>query len=206
MIPVLLNRRLFLAGSAASLGACSAIAAVDEAATPLDTYDLTPVPGPAGARGGATLLVLEPETPAALNSDRMLIRPTPQSVAYLPDARWVDILPLLLQSLLIRSLAATERAGFVGASGAGPVPDMVLLTRVDRFDLSLPAPGSAPVAEIDMTLTLLRDIDQSIAGSRRIEARQALADDSPQTAVAGFQALLAAELPGAIDWVLDRVV
>ncbi|MFX0546615.1 ABC-type transport auxiliary lipoprotein family protein [Roseovarius sp. S1116L3] len=194
-----LTRRAAMLGAAASLGGCGALSSLNAAATPLDTYDLSPAAGStAGRRSGRTLLVAVPNAPAAVSSDRIMVKPGAAAVTYLPDARWSDELPALVQSLLVRSIAGTGRMGYVGPNEAGPVPDLALLPRIDAFQVEIT--GEAAVAKIDISLTLLRDRDQSVIKTAVFRNEIAAANDTPTAIVAAFQAILDALLPLMANW------
>jgi cholesterol transport system auxiliary component len=199
-----LTRRIALMGGAFALGGCGAVSALNSAASALDTYDLVARSGStAGRQSQRTLLVALPDASAAINTDRIMVRPNAAAVTYLPEARWTDELPRVVQSLLIRGISGTGRIGYVGRSEGGPVPDSALLTRVDSFDVTVGADGSYTAA-VDLTLTVLNDRDQSVLGTRRFSQSVQLADDSPATIVAGFQAVVDSLWPAMADWVLDR--
>lgn len=195
-----LTRRMTLFTAVSALGGCSAISALNSAATPLDTFDLVARPGArAGRRSNRTLLVARPQAPAAIASDRIMVKPDAVAITYLPDARWTDELPLVVQSLLIRSISGTGRIGYVGQSEGGPVPDTALLARVDAFQVGIPSPGAFEVS-VDISLTLLRDRDQSVVASRSFAGTAQAADDAPTSVVSAFQGVLDTLLPQMADW------
>jgi cholesterol transport system auxiliary component len=203
-MPVTLSRRIALLGTISALSGCGAVSALNSAATPLDTYDLAPVPGSRGGRRtGRTLLVARPDAPAALTADRIMVKPDAVSITYLPDARWSDEAPLVVQSLLVRSIAATGRIGYVGRSEGGPVPDTALLVRLDAFQVEEDEAG-ALTARVDMALSLIEDRNQRVLGSRGFAGSAPAADDSPTAVVAAFQAVLTELLPEMADWTLAR--
>ena len=186
------------------LPGCSVLGALNDAAVPRDTYALQPVSISSQARRSSrTLLVLEPTAPAAIAIDRILIRQDPLSVTYLPDERWADTVPRMLQSILIQSLASSGQIGFVGAQGAGPVPDVVLLTRIDDFAVNQQADRSFDV-RVSFELTVLRDRDQRVLGTRRFATVLPIADDRARTITRAFQQALETLLPQALVWVLAR--
>jgi ABC-type uncharacterized transport system auxiliary subunit len=194
---------MFFLGVAALPG-CTTLDLLGASGTARDIYALQPVSVAAqGARTQRSLLVLLPKAPAAISTDRILIRADPLAVTYLPDASWSDAVPDMLQSVLIRSLASAGRIGFVGAQGDGPVPDTVLLTRIDAFDVGLQADGS-PVVQISLEMTVLRDRDQRVLGTRRFAQSLAIADDNGGTIARAFQQVLDALLPDIAAWVLAR--
>jgi len=199
------TRRILLLGSFATLGGCNALSALSSAAAVLDTYDLTPVPGSArGARRDRTVLVARPQATAALTSDRILIKPDAATITYLPDARWSDEVPAVLQSLLIRSIAGTGRIAYVGRSDAGPIPDKALLTRIDAFEVNVSGEGMLE-AVVDFELTLVNDSDQRIAGTRQFSGTTPAASDAPADIIAAFQTILDDLLPQIADWVIAQV-
>lgn len=196
---ITLTRRATILGAAASLGGCSGLSAINEAATPLDTYDLSPAAGSTAVRkSGQTLLVALPNAPAAITSDRIMVKPGVAAVTYLPDARWSDEVPALVQSLLVRSIAGTGEMGYVGPREAGPVPDLALLSRIDAFQVEVT--GEAFFAKIDISLTLLRDSDQSVIKTVTFQNEVPATNDSPVAIVAAFQENLDVLLPEIATW------
>lgn len=200
-----LTRRAAMLGAVASLGAslggCGALSSLNEAATPIDTYDLTPPLDRIARRGstGRTLLVARPTAPAGIATDRIMVKPGAAAITYLPDARWADELPAVMQSLLVRSVAATGRMGYVGPSEGGPVPDLALLTRIDRFEVEVV--GEVATASVDMSLSVLRDSDQRVLRTRSFSGDVVAASDGPIDVVAAFQAILDSLLPDMARWV-----
>lgn len=197
-----LSRRATLLGVVAALGGCGALSALSGAGTALDTFDLTPASGaPAGGRSSRTLVVARPEAPAAIATDRILVKPDPRSITYLPGARWSDEAPLVLQSLLIRSIAGTGRMGYVGQVENGPVAERVLLARIDAFQVEADA-GRNLTARVEMALSLLSDADQSLIASRSFAGSAAAVSDTAPAVVAAFQAVVDRLLPEVADWVV----
>lgn len=200
-----LTRRTALLGALCMLGNCGTLSSLNSAAKPLDTYDLRPVAGSKnGARTSRTLLVARPQASAALATDRIMIKPDLSSITYLPDARWSDELPAVLQSLFIRSISETGRIAYVGRSDAGPVPDKALLVRIDAFEVNALAVGAFDV-NVDLDLTLINDRDQRVVASRRFSKGIQVSSDQPKDIVIAFQAVLNDLLPAMSDWAIQRV-
>ena len=124
-------------------------------------------------------------------------------MTYLPDASWSDSLPQMIQSVLIRSLASARRIGFIGARGSGPIPDTVLLTRIDAFEVTVQGEGRFE-ARTSIEMTVLRDRDQRVLGTQRFGGSRILSSDRNDIIVQSFQQLLDELLPQAATWVLDR--
>lgn len=200
-----LTRRMALLGGVCSLSGCSAITSLNSAAKPMDTYDLRPARGSkAGGQRARTLLVAQPQATAALATDRITVKPDLASITYLPDARWSDELPALVQSLLIRSISETGRVSYVGRTDAGPIPDKALLVRIDAFEVVVLGDGTFEV-QVAIDLTLVNDADQRIIATRNFSQSSAVSSDDPKAIVAVFQAVLNEILPSISDWAIQRV-
>lgn len=199
------SRRLMLLGSLCALGGCSTLTSLNAAATPLDTFDLLPAAGSkSGGRRARTLLVARPTASAALTSDRIMVKPAPASITYLPDARWSDEVPAVVQSLLIRSISETGRIAYVGRADAGPIPDKALLTRIDAFEVGQLAETSFE-ARVDLTLTIVNDADQRIVASRRFTQAAPVPNATAAEIVGAFQTLMNSLLPQMADWAIRQV-
>lgn len=200
-----LTRRAAVLSAICSLGGCSAISSLNAASEPLDTYDLRPVAGPkSGRRTTRTLLVAKPQASAPLTSDRILVKPDAVSITYLPDARWSDELPDLVQSVLVQSISGTGRLGYVGRSDAGPIPDKAMLVRIDAFEVAALQDGTFE-ARVVMDLTIINDSDQRVVGSRQFSQTRAVSSDTPQQIVIVFQEILNDLLPDISDWSIRLV-
>lgn len=199
------NRRIVMLGALSSLSGCGALGALNTASKPLDTYDLNAAAGSkAGPSSAGKLLIARPEASAALATDRIMVRAEGAKIMYLPDARWADEAPLVLQALLVRSIAATGRISYVGTREGGPVPDTALLVRMDAFEVVIEGDGGVR-AVVDIALTTLDDRTQRVIGSRSFAQTSAAANDAPNAILAAFQASLDSLLPPATDWVLQNV-
>jgi cholesterol transport system auxiliary component len=201
---MILSRRSLLSLAAATgLSGCGALSAVTRASEPLDTYTLSQLDPVAPRPGGTGHLVVElPTAGGELATDRILIKISPLQAEYLPEARWSEPTPAMVQTLLVNSLL--NRGGFrlVSRVGAGLLPDYTLMTEILAFqaELSGAAPAAAQV-NVSVQLTLIRESDRAIAGTRRFESAAAVASDSTVALVAGLDAAMQTVLADAVVWV-----
>ncbi|MES2551162.1 MAG: hypothetical protein V4630_15940, partial [Pseudomonadota bacterium] len=85
----------------APLSGCGAISSISKSGAELDSYTLTPARSAGSPRGGTGHLIVElPSSAGALATDRILIKPVPYQAQYLPEGRWSEPAPALLQTLL----------------------------------------------------------------------------------------------------------
>ena len=82
------------------------------------TFDLS-APQNVGRVGGsrATLMVQEPTTVQALDSDRVIVRDSAGALSFVGGAQWADRVPKLVQVRLIQTFENAGRVGSVSAPG-----------------------------------------------------------------------------------------
>jgi len=174
-------RRLVTLFACLALTGCSAIASIQQAAEPLDAYELrAPAALPqARAPGRAQVTVERPATGGAIDTDRILIRQPGAQIAYLPGVRWSAPAPEMVQSATIETLLRTGAFGFAGARPLGASGDLVLVTNLLDFGAGVAAPGDGAIA-------------QAVA----------VPDTSTGAVVAGFQAATDAVLADLARWAI----
>jgi cholesterol transport system auxiliary component len=184
-----------------ALPGCAALSSLSGAATPLDAYALTPLPGAGG--GGVRHIVVEvPTASGAIATDRILVTPTRLQAAYLPGARWVEPAPVLVQTLLVQSLQASGAFRLVGRDTLGLFPDNTLLTELVAFQAEAgPPEGPLYVVRVAATLTVVREADATVIATRAFEARAGAASVDPLTIAAAFDAAAGQLLRAAVPWI-----
>lgn len=192
----------------ATLGGCAALSTLNTAAQPLPTYDLSVaagVPTRATPTSRRVVLVAPPTALGAFDSDRMVIKPNALQVEYVPNSRWADSVPRQTQTLLIRALANSGAIGYVGGDAAGPVPDFVLLTDIQAFQAEMAPDGGPGEISVRLTLTLVRDLDRSLIGSRIIERRAPVQSTDPLAIANAFNAAMTSLLGEATRWTVGAM-
>ena len=184
---------------------CAAIRSLDSAAAPLDTYELQPADVSSGPRTLHSITVDPPASPAAVSTDRILIKPDPLTVAYLAGARWIEPAPAHIQSLIVRSLANSGRTGLVGASAAGMLPDYVLMSRIDAFEADISGPDQPVRIVIQMTLSIMSDIDGRIIATRRFGRTVNARSEDAAIVVSAFNVAMSDVLDEATAWTIAAI-
>ena len=141
---------------AAAVAGCTSLIA----GAPSAIYDLSAPGDPAGSQGTAQILVPEPTTVRALDTDRIAARPTPAEYAYLPGAVWSDRLPKLLQTRLVQTLQNSGRARAIGVPGQGILVDFQLVVDVRAFELTQEG------AVADFVAKVMDDSNGRVVGTR----------------------------------------
>ncbi|GGD18074.1 ABC-type transport auxiliary lipoprotein family protein [Aureimonas glaciei] len=142
------------------LGGCASIGA----ATPPDTYEIAPpkVVKMAGATR-AQLLIPEPTAIKTLDSNQIVVKPTPYTVEYLAQSQWSDRLPHMLQLRFVQAFENTGRVAAVGVPGQGLAIDYQVVMEIRKFEIDASG-GNAAVVEI--AVKALNDRNGTVRATR----------------------------------------
>jgi cholesterol transport system auxiliary component len=138
------------------LGGCAAALQLATAEPPR-LYDLTPKSTFADdlPTVPARLSVEVPTATAGLNSARIALRPTPTTLEYYAGASWIDVVPVMVQNLLLESLDNTGKVDVLGREVVGVRADLALLTHIREFQAEYDTAG-APQVRVRMQARLIR--------------------------------------------------
>ena len=163
------------------LAGCSALSALGDATKALDVYELQVPAALPVARGPlAREVVVElPSTGGALETDRIMIRPSPLQAEYLPGARWSDPTPVMLQTLMLRTLNDSQGLRYVGRRPLGTSGDYAIVTELTEFQAVATDGGKGATIRLQMTARLVRESDAAIVATRTFRASAAA--DSTKT-------------------------
>lgn len=198
--------RLFVLAIPLLMSGCGALSSLSNSSKELDAYTLSPASDTVQVASGRLHLVVElPTSTGAVGTDRILIKPVPYQAQYLPDGRWSDPAPILLQNLLVTSFQNIGGFALVGRTGAGLMPDYTLMTELQEFQAEPAAIKAEGVTlRISMLVTLIRESDRRIVASHKFSATNVVASDDTATIVAGFESVIPALLTETVLWTTSR--
>lgn len=185
------------------IGGCGAVSAVSKASEPLDAYTLAPLAGK-GGQGKAQLVVEVPTASGAINSDRILAQPSPLQVQYLPEARWVDAAPVLMQTLIVMTLQNSGYFRLVGRDDAGLAPDYALVSDLFAFQVEGGPAGTPMQVHVGVNATLIRVEDGSILSTHQFDQTVPLAADDTASIITAFNAATSQVLADVAVWAGSR--
>lgn len=188
----------------AALGIAGCGISLIESGPPPRLYDLSPAVDPAvkaGAPVSFQLLIEEPRASKALDTDRMLVRPSGQELQYFGGTRWADRAPRLVQDALVRGFEESERIVGVGRQTVGLRADYVLIADLHAFETVFAGP--APEARIEMTLKLVRQPLAQIVSTRSFKIERPAGNGSLEASAGALEAALGALVAEAVPWALE---
>lgn len=167
-----ISRTLVALGLVGSLASCAAISAVSDATTPLDVYELrAPSSIQASARRSLQrdVIVELPTTGGSLDTDRIMIRPDALQAQYLPDVRWSEPTPVMVQTLMLRTIEATGAVRYVARKPLGAGGDFAIVTEVVDFQAETMDDEEGATVRIRLIVRVVRESDARIIASRTFD-------------------------------------
>jgi cholesterol transport system auxiliary component len=187
-----------------ALGACAAaleLASPD----PPRLYELTPkstfgddLPGVE-----ARLSIEVPTATAGLNNARIALRPSPTTLEYYAHASWIDVVPVMVQNLLIESFDNAGKIDVLGRGVVGVRAEYALLTHVREFQAEYDGPG-APRIRLRLQARLVRLPRRVSLGATSEEFVVRAEDTSMPAIVRAFDEAFGKVAKRLVEWTIER--
>jgi cholesterol transport system auxiliary component len=159
-----------------------------------ETFDLSAASVPEAHKLRAQIAIREPVTSLDLDSQRILVRTSPETVAYLTGAQWSDRLPTLIQTRLVQTFQNAHLLDSVGRAGAGFSSNYSLELDVRAFELD----AKRIQGVVDIAAKIVDDRGGRIVASRIFKMQV------PSAGTGGAQASVA--LNAALSAVMTQIV
>ena len=201
---LLQDRRSFLvSGAAFALAGCSGIQLLPTPMSP-QLYVLRPqVMMPMDARVGWRLSVGSPDAPASLDTERIALSRSPNTMDYFANAAWNDRVPLLVQRLLIQTFDASNRIIAVGRDTSGLENDYLLDTEIRDFEARYDTPDGAPRIVVGIQAKLARMPQRLILASLNATQEAPAAANNLDSIVSAFNQATGATVAQIANWALN---
>lgn len=148
------------------------------------------------------LVVAEPTAVRALNSERIMVRPSAEKVSYYQGAVWSDRLPKLLQARMVEAFENSGAVKAVATSSDRIEGDLTLQTVVRSFQIDVGE--GAPSAQIDLFAKLVDGRQGKIVASKSFSSRVQADKDTPAGGVVAMNQALTVTLQDVVTWVGTR--
>jgi cholesterol transport system auxiliary component len=167
---------------------------------PPNTYDLVASRSFAGAPRSAPwqLVVYEPTAVHALETDRLMVRPSADQVSYYKGVAWSDRLPRLVQARMIETF---QNSGAVKAV-SGTTGQYALVTDLRAFQIDVSSGKAA--AEIEIFAKLVNVSTGKVVATKGFSARVPATTDAPGDAIAALNQGFTEVLQDTTTWVATR--
>lgn len=190
-------RAALIAVLAAPLAACGGGQARN------DTFGLfatAEVDGPSARN--RQILVPQPSALKALDSEQIVIRPSPSEIQYLAQSQWSDSLTRIVQAKLVQAFESTGRVGGVGKPGEGLAIDYQVMTDIRAFEVQT---SGANTAVVEISVRLLNDRNGTVRAQRVFRATAPVRGSANTAFVAALDAAFATVTADIVGWTLKTI-
>ena len=171
----------------------------------LDVYELrAPADVPTTDRPIARVITVElPEATGTLDTDRILIRPDSLQAQYLPGVRWGEETPVMVQTLMLRSLQATGGLTYVGRRPLGSSGDFAIVS--DIIDFQAETQGDETVVRVTLEVRIIRERDAAITAGRTFRAEATAQSTATDDLIGAFDAAADTVFTDFTIWTMARL-
>ncbi|MBN4046601.1 membrane integrity-associated transporter subunit PqiC, partial [bacterium AH-315-P15] len=120
------------------------------------------------------LVVEEPVSSRALDTDRIMIKRTPFSIGYMSGARWSDRAPRMIQTRLVESFENSDRIIAVGRQTIGLRGDYNLKSELREFQAEYFNGDGGSSVLVRMNFKIIEMPSANIIASTTFSRRQSL--------------------------------
>ncbi len=202
-VPPDLGRRGFLLWSATAflLAGCSGMIGPGPAP---QLYVLHPALGPISGVKDAVwqLAVAQPSAPQSLDTERIALELTPETMDYYANSAWQDRAPAIVQRALLEGFENSGKIAAVARDTQGIRADYLLQTDLRSFEARYEAPDTAPAVVVDIAAKLLRTSDRNIVAALQSRHTAPAAANSVTAVVAAFDTALGGAVEEIVIWAL----
>jgi cholesterol transport system auxiliary component len=142
-----------------------------------------------------------PTATAGLNTARIALKPTPTRLEYYARARWIDVVPVMVQTLLLESFDNSEKIDVLGRGAYGLRADFALLTNIREFQAEYGGDGP-PTVEVRLQVRMVRLPRRNTVGSTSAVGRVTAASTSLQDIVTAFDEAFGKATKRLVDWTI----
>lgn len=151
-----------------------------------------------------SLAIAEPHASAALDSNRIGVRPEPAKLQVYAGAVWSDSAPSLVQAALVDTLGGTGRFQAVVRPTDAVAADLLLRLDLRQFEAVYAEGERLPSAVIELQATLVDQRGAKVLSSRRFRVEKPSEDKRLPAVVEAFEAGLSDLATAMAPWVLEQ--
>lgn len=181
-------------------GGMMIVAAACSVSSPIPTYDLIAPHDFGHVRKARGLIeVAVPNALQNLDTEKIVVEPSPGVVTYLSDAQWSDRLPKLLQARIVEAFENGARIRTVARAGERVNADVQLVTDIRQFGIE----GKDAVVELSVKLIGARG--GRINAAKVFTARVPAPVTSGGAAASALNQALATVLVDLVRWTAGKI-
>ena len=189
-----------LAALVLAIGGCAALPGGGPA--PLDTFELSAPSVASQAHSRRQILIAQPSALKALDSQNIVIQPSPGTIQYLKGAQWADRLPLIVQARLAETFQRSGSFAGVGKPGEGLAIDYQVIVEIRSFEVRV---DGGDHANVELFVRLLNDRNGEVRAAKGFTARAPVSGSGNQAYVGALNRAFGDAAQQIVRWT-DSVI
>ena len=188
---------VFSVGAVVLLTSCTLLKPQE---APRETFDISAPASISGLRGGSgsQILVKAPTALKSIDSERLIVRPSPAVITYLAGVQWGDTVPRMVQAKLVEAFENTGATGATAKPGDGLVIDYQLVSDIRKFEIL------NREAVVEISIKLLSDKSGLVRETRIFTATSPARGTSAEDYVAAIDAAFDDLARSVVRWVVNQ--
>ena len=168
-----------------------------------DTFDLSAtVSGDGPAAKSRQILIPQPTTLSALDSNQILVRLPGSEIQYLSKSQWGDKLPRMVQAKLVEAFDDTHKLGGVGVPGQGLAIDYQVVTDIRSFEVET---NSHSTAVVEISAKILNDRAGTVKAQKVFRKVVPISGAANTDFVKALNVAFAGVASDIVDWTLHSL-
>lgn len=153
-------------------------------------------------RARGSIAIALPTTIRVIDSERVVIQPTPGEVNYLSGARWSDRVPRLVQSRIMQAFENSGRVRAVTREGDSLRTDYKLDTEIREFGVFV---SPQQEAVVELSVKLVNAQTNRVVATEVFSARAEAASVDGPSATAAINSAFGSVLIELVRWTTRRI-
>jgi cholesterol transport system auxiliary component len=145
-----------------------------------------------------------PSAAAGLNTARIAVKPTPTQFEYYARAQWVDVVPVMTQTLLLESFNNSEKIDVLGRGAYGLRADYGLLINIREFQAEYSG-DAPPDVQVRLQVRLVEMPRRNTIASTSVIGLAEASSKKMGDIVLAFDAAFGSATKDLVAWTLRRL-
>lgn len=154
----------------------------------------------------ARITVESPSATTGLNTARIALRPDLTQLDYYAGVLWVDVVPVMVQSVAIESLDASGRIDALTLESAGTRPDYSLRLHIREFQAEYDnGTDEPPLVNVRLQARLLELPRRETVATTSAQHLERASGTSIPTVVRAYDSALGKVLKRLVEWTIEEI-
>ncbi|MGI9433844.1 MAG: ABC-type transport auxiliary lipoprotein family protein [Geminicoccaceae bacterium] len=152
----------------------------------------------------SSLTVEVPTATAGLNTTRIAVKPTPTQFEYYAGAQWVDVVPIMAQSLILESFDNSDVVEILGRNSYGLRADYGLLINIREFQAEYDGNGP-PTVEVRFQTRLVKMPRRTTLATVSVNGSASSVSKALPEIVTAFDQAFGSATKDLVDWTVRHI-